>query len=139
MGLQHTDLHFLKMAQMQGEKSQFSRKKRGAVLAKNNKVLSVGVSSHLNEAVGAAALSKLSDDERYVATVNAEIMAIGSAIKNGLDITGSTIYISDCPNWAVFKFIVIMGIKRIAFYGPVSSERVTHYSQELGVEIISVG
>lgn len=138
MPLNRSDMHFLRMAQIQGEKSQFSRKKRGAVIVKDNKVIAAGISSHLDDKVAGQALAKLNDNERYVATVNAEIMAIGVAVKAGINLNNVTIYTSDCPNWQVFKTLVVMGIKRIVHYGPTTSDRIGHYSQQLGIELLSV-
>ncbi len=137
--LSKADLAFLKMAHIQGQRSKFTKKKRGAILAKDNKVVAAGVSSHLNENGPTANSGALSDNERYVATVNAEIVAIGAAIKAGIFLNGCTIYTSDCPNWNVFKFLVTMGLKRIIHYGPTSNDRIAHYAREMGVEIIGIG
>lgn len=137
--LSKSDLHFLKMAQIQGQRSKFSKRKRGAILAKDNKVIAAGVSSHLNESGPTANSGALSENERYVATVNAEIVAVGAAIKAGIFLSGCSIYVSDCPNWQTFKFLVTMGLKRILHYGPTMNDRITHYAREMGVEIIGIG
>ncbi len=127
------------MAQIQGQNSAFSKKKRGAILAKDNKVVAAGVSSHLNEDGATNKGGQLSENERYVATVNAEVVAIGAAIKAGIFLSGCTIYVSDCPNWQTFKFLVTLGLKRIIHYGPTLNERIMHYAREMGVEIIGIG
>ncbi len=134
-----TDLHFLKMSQIQGQQSSFSKKKRGAILAKDNRVVAAGVSSHLNEDGASNKSGQLSENERYVATVNAEVVAIGAAIKAGIFLAGCTIYISDCPNWQTFKFLVTLGLKRIIHYGPTSNDRILHYAREMAVEIMGIG
>jgi deoxycytidylate deaminase len=139
MPLTRLDIHFLKMARLQGEKSSFAKKKRGAVIAKNNRVISVGVSSHLDSNQALQAHSKLSENERYVATVNAELVAMGAAIRGGVTLNDVTMYISDPPNWITFKTMVTMGIKRIVHYGAGKGERVTHYARMLGIEILGIG
>lgn len=140
MALTNTDLHFVKLARLQGERASYSHKKRGAVLANQNRIIAVGVNSHLdsgNEAPSHA--GSQGSEERYVATLNAEIVAISSAIRQNISLHGATVYISDEPNWVTFKFLVAVGIKRIVHYGPTQNEHTKHYAQKLGVEIISVG
>ena len=78
-------------------------------------------------------------EERYIATVNAELVAMGNAITAGINLHNVTIYISEVPNWITFKTLVTFGIKRIVHYGPCLNERIKHYSRELGVQLISVG
>lgn len=140
MGLSQIDTHFLKMAAMQTEadagainKKGTTRARRGAVIARNNELVSKGVSQHLG-----GNLYKPDDEERYVATVNAEQVALGEAVRAGQNIGTCTIYCSDCPNWYTFKTIITLGIRRVVHYGPVSNDRISHYARELGIEVISV-
>lgn len=145
MSLSQIDLHFLQMASSQSEQHAESvvsrsaeggltRKGRGAVIAEKDKFKSAGVSTHLG-----GILYKPDTDERYVATVNAELVAIGKALAIGhANFAVSTIYVSDCPNWFTFKMLVTLGFKRIVHYGPVLNDRIAHYSKELSIEMISV-
>jgi deoxycytidylate deaminase len=146
MNLSQVDLHFLKMARLQGEQRpdaiETKSKQhgsgphhRGAVIAQGDKLLSTGFSTHLG-----GNLYKPQTEERYVATINAELVAIGNLTQKGCPpLTTTTIYISDCPNWYTFKMLITLGIRRIVHYGPVLNERITHYAQELNIQIISVG
>lgn len=127
------------MAQIAGQKSKFSRHRRGAVLVKDNKIISQGVNSHLNQGKAEAHIAQMKDTERYVATVNAEMVAIGEAMRKNETLLNATMYISDEPNWITYKNMVVLGIKRILWYGPITSDRIKHYSQELGVEIQGIG
>lgn len=139
MALQQNDLHFLRIAQITGQKSKFSRHRRGAVLVSNNKIIAQGVNSHLDQDKADAQVAQIQDTERYVATVNAEMVAIGEAIKSNASLLNTTMYVSDAPNWITFKNMVILGIKRIVHYGPISSERMQHYAKELNITLIGVG
>lgn len=139
MSLTNTDLHFVKLARLQGERASFSHKKRGAVIANQNRIIAVGVNSHLDSGRSQATNGANSPDERYVATLNAEVVAISSAVRSNTPLHNATVYISDEPNWVTFKFLVALGIKRIVHYGPTQNEHTKHYAQKLGVEIISVG
>lgn len=94
-----------------------------------------GISTHL----GGNLYKPEVEEEKYVATVNAELVAVGSAIMANQSIANTTIYTSDAPNWITFKLLVTIGIKRIVFYGPVTNERMTHYARELGIELVPVG
>lgn len=140
MSLTQTDLHFLNMARMAGTEqtgtdSGAAKKHRGAIIAQGAEKLSSGASTHLG-----GNLYKPDTEERFVATVNAELVAVGNLTMKGTPPLGNTtIYISDCPNWYTFKMLVTLGIRRIVHYGPVLNERITHYAQELNIEIISVG
>jgi deoxycytidylate deaminase len=111
------------------------RKVRGAVIAEGNKIMSTGTSTHLG-----GEQYKPQTDERYVATINAENVAIGKAIRTGnAKFENATIYITDCPNWYTFKFLVTVGLRRICHYGPITNPRIAHYAKDLNIEIISVG
>lgn len=146
MSLSQVDLHFLQMSRLVGEQGHdaiethsiqhgFGTHKRGCVIAQGAKKLADGFSTHLG-----GNLYKPDTDERFVATINAELVAIGNLTQKGSPpLSLATIYVSDCPNWYTFKMIVTLGFKRIIHYGPIMNPRITHYAQELGVEIISVG
>jgi deoxycytidylate deaminase len=142
MSLTQTDLHFLNMARQAGVSNSGTtsltpsrNKHRGAIIAQGSERLSSGSSTHLG-----GNLYKPDTDERYVATVNAEMIALGNLTQKGSPpLSNTTIYISDSPNWYTFKMLVTLGIRRIVHYGPVTNERITHYAQELNIEIISVG
>lgn len=129
------------MARLAGEEgagtssSSGKGKHRGAIIAQGSEKLSSGSSTHLG-----GNLYKPDTEERFVATVNAELVAVGNLTQKGTPPLGNTtIYVSDCPNWYTFKMLVTLGIRRIVHYGPVINERITHYAQELNIEIISVG
>lgn len=139
MALQQNDLHFLRIAQITGQKSKFARHRRGAILVSNNKIIAQGVNSHLDQGKPDAQVAQIQDAERYVATVNAEMVAIGEAIKANVSLLNTTMYVSDAPNWITFKNMVVLGIKRIVHYGAVSNERMRHYAKELDVMLIGVG
>lgn len=134
LSLQPVDLHFLQMARVQGEKSSFSKAKHGAVIARGNRVVAVGVNSHLSDGTG-----QQSDQERYVATLNAEIVAVSSAVRAQEALSDVTLYSTQAPNWNTFKTIAAMGLKRILHYSPEAPDRTQHYAKELGIELISVG
>jgi deoxycytidylate deaminase len=137
MSFSRTDEHFLRMSHAEGRKSTLQKTKRGAVIAKGNKVLGIGISARLEE--GKSGALQISAEERYIATIRAEIAALGACIRAGINLTGATVYTSDQPDWQSFKTLVTLGIKRIVFAGPLTSKRISHYSQLLGVELLAVG
>jgi deoxycytidylate deaminase len=130
------DEHFLRMSHSEGAKSPLQHTKRGAIIAKGNKILGIGVSAHLEQGKSAV---QLPSDEKYIATVRAEIAALGACVRNGISLVGATIYISTQPDWSSFKSIVVFGIKRIVFSGPNTSDRIKHYANLMGVELLSIG
>jgi deoxycytidylate deaminase len=142
MPLTRLDLHFLQLATAEAQKdgasnvnSGLKRKTRGCVIASGNQIISTGSSTHLG-----GQQYKPQTDERYVATINAENVAIGKAVQKGTaKFDSATIYITDCPNWYTFKLLVTVGLKRIVHYGPITNPRIVHYSKDLNIDIISVG
>ncbi len=136
MPLNNIDQHFLQIAQMQGQKTT-SSKKRGAVLAEGNKILGVGTSAHLDPAEAAGGMQETG--EHYVATINAEVVCLGSAIRAGGNLNQATMYSSDQPNWITFKILVALGIKRLVYYGPVKMPRIVEYANRMNIENIVVG
>jgi len=137
MPFNRTDEYFLRMAHAEGQKSPMQKTKRGAIIARGNKILGLGISAHLEQ--GRAAKIDLPNDEKYVATIRAEIAALGACVRNGINLTGATIYVSTQPDWQSFKTITVMGIKRIVFSGPLTSDRIRHYANLLSVDVLAVG
>lgn len=114
--------------------SQVKRKPRGAVLARGNKTLSTGRSTHLGGDLQAADVS-----ERYVATLNAEIVAISEYLAKDIgNLSGCTMYLTSSPNWLTWKTIVALGLKRIVHYGASLDPKITAYAQKMDVEVVSV-
>jgi deoxycytidylate deaminase len=145
MAINSLDLNFLKMALqiaeqdsghvMHSKTNTVNRKKRGTVLAKGNQVVSTGISAHL----GGNLYKPEVEDEKYIATINSEVVALGSAIRANVPLFDCTIYSTSAPNWITFKLLITFGIKRIVHYGPVPSERISHYAKELGIMVEGVG
>ena len=110
-----------------------TRHARGAVIAKGNKALGQGRSTHMG-----GDLDNTDVSDRYTASLNAEIVAMSDFLaKNHGNFVGCTIYCSTPPNWLTWKNVVALGIKRIVHYGPIEDPKVQFYSQKLGVETIS--
>jgi dCMP deaminase len=137
MALNRLDEHFLKLARLEGQKSTLQKTKRGCIVARGNKILTTGTSTHMGQ--GQIQEGQLMHEERYIAVIQAEIVAVGNAIKSGINIVGATFYISDQPNWQIFKILATCGIKRIVFYGPVTSKKTQHYANLMGVQLLAVG
>jgi hypothetical protein len=132
MALQSIDLHFLKMAQSMASGTD-DHSKRACIIAHGNRILSKSISQHLG-----GEFTKPYAGEKYVATVPAEIAAVGDCIKAGKPLTAVTIYTNSPPPWYVFKTMATFGFKRFVFYGQ-SDARLAHYAQELGISLVPVG
>jgi deoxycytidylate deaminase len=146
--LSKNDLHFLKMAQSQANRSTFEKSKRGAVIAKDNKVIAVGASAHLaidgshitdENAPVKTIFQGQTDQEHYHATIQAELSAIGMAVRANISLDSCTLYVTSQPNWLVWKTIFICGIKRVVFYGAYDNEKVKYYAPVNKVQVIGVG
>lgn len=148
MSLTKQDLHFLRIATVQGGKSTFEKSKRGAVIAKDNKVIAVGTSAHLaidgqhvtdENAPVKTIFQGDHDQEHYHATIQAELAAIGQAVRANLSLDGATLYVTDFPNWLTWKLIIVSGIKRVVHYGVADNEKVNYYAPIHRIQVISAG
>jgi deoxycytidylate deaminase len=109
--------------------------KRGAIIAHGNRIVATGVSMHL----GGQLYKPEVQSERHVATISAELVAIADAVKHRADFNQLSMYISAPPTWPSFKTLITIGIKRIVCSGPLQNDRIKHYAQELGIELLVVG
>jgi deoxycytidylate deaminase len=143
MTISALDLHFLQMASLVAQSDPESirthaelnvhRHARGSVIAKGNKVMGQGRSTHLG-----GDLDNPNVSERFVASLNAEITAMSDFLqKHNSNFQGCTMYSTTCPNWLTFKTVMSLGIKRFVHYGPTSDPKINYYSQKLGIQVIS--
>lgn len=135
MPLTTVDSHFLRMSQQLGQKNDQHSSKRGCIITQQNRVVASGVSMHL----GGNLFKPEVESEKYIATVSAEVVAISEAVKNKAELSQCTCYTSNPPTWPSFKLLVTLGIRRMVCYGPITTQRIQHYAQELGIDFIVVG
>ena len=107
------DHHFIKVAQLYSELSHTTRKKVGAVIVKNNSIISDGyngtpVSSESNDCEDANGTTHW-----YV--LHAEANAITKIAKSTNSCDGASLYITLSPCKECSKLILQSGIKRVIY------------------------
>jgi dCMP deaminase len=127
--------YFMNIARMVASRSTCDRKFVGAVLVKDNAILSTGYNGSMSGAPHCSDVGCMIENNHCVATIHAEQNAIIHAARHGIPLEGATIYVTASPCWLCFKMIVNAGIKKI-FYGEFyRDERTMEWSDKLGVEM----
>lgn len=119
------DEYFLKIAEMVKTRSTCIRRQVGAVIVKDNKIISTGYNgaasgaSHCNNIGCMREKMGIKSGERHelCVAIHAEQNAIVQAAKYGTPIEGATLYCTVQPCAICAKMLVNAGIKRIVFNG----------------------
>ncbi|MEX2033036.1 MAG: cytidine/deoxycytidylate deaminase family protein [Candidatus Colwellbacteria bacterium] len=134
------DEYFIKIAEIIGSRSTCDRAHVGAVITKNNVILSTGYNGAPRGLPHCDDVGHELVDGHCVRTVHAEANAIAQAARNGASIEGATIYLTISPCYDCFKMMINSGIKEVVYkefymsrYG--LSKAVLDLSKKAGVKI----
>ena len=105
----------MQMAHLVATRATCDRKHVGAVIVKDNRVLSTGYNGSLPGAPHCDTDGHLMVDGHCVRTVHAEANAIAHAAKHGVPLDGSTLYVTASPCPTCYKLAVSAGIQRIVY------------------------
>lgn len=132
------DEYFMKLADLASERSTCERRKVGAVIVKNNQILSTGYNGapkglpHCDE-IGGCLRQKLNVESgkqhELCRAVHAEANALVQCAVKGDNPTGATIYVNTSPCSMCLKLLINAGITRI-----VTKE---HYPDKLSEELLN--
>jgi dCMP deaminase len=132
------DPYFMKIAEQVASRSTCDRKYVGAVIVREKMILSTGYNGSIRGMPHCSEMGHMMENGHCVATIHAEANAIIQAARNGVNITGATLYVTASPCWPCFKMIVNAGIKKV-FYGEFyRDERIFETAKKLGVELIEL-
>lgn len=133
------DVYFMKIALQASTRSTCDRLHVGAVIVKDKTVLSTGYNGSVRGLDHCDDVGHLMRDGHCIATVHAEVNAIVQAARNGVQVVGSSIYVSHLPCWSCFKVIANCGIERI-FYGEDyrTDELVIESAKKIGINVEKV-
>ena len=107
------DEYYVAMLQVVRKRATCLRAAHGAILVKNNRVLSMGYNGSVTGAPHCLAEGCLVIDNHCRRTNHAEANAVLHAAKNGIALDGATLYITGMPCVDCAKDIVSVGIKRV--------------------------
>ena len=124
------DEMFMAMAQIVSLRSSCKRNQVGAILVKNNRVISIGYNgppAHIN--------CETCQGPDCEISIHAEINSIVYAAKAGISIEGATLYctLSPCLNCA--KSIINSGIKKVVYNEQYRAKIGIQFLEDYGIEI----
>lgn len=106
------DLRYLRMARIWSENSYCTRRKVGALLVKNQMIISDGYNGTPS---GFPNVCEDSDNRTYPYVLHAEANAITKVAKSHNSSNNSTLYVTDSPCIECAKLIIQAGIKRVVY------------------------
>ncbi len=129
------DEYFMKIAREVSTRSTCDRKAVGAVIVRDRMILSTGYNGSIRGLPHCDEIGHMMENDHCVATIHAEANAIIQAARNGVNISGATVYVTASPCWACFKMIANAGITRICFGEFYRDPRIFEVSQKLGIKL----
>lgn len=126
------DLRYLRMAHIWSENSYCERRKVGALLVKDQMIISDGYNGTPS---GFPNVCEGADGRTLPYVLHAEANAITKVAKSNNSSEGSTLYITDSPCIECAKLIVQAGIKRVVYSKPYRVTDGLELLQSAGIRI----
>lgn len=130
--------YFMNIAIEAATRSTCPRKHVGAVLVVDKTIISTGYNGSVRGLPHCDDAGCMMEDNHCVRTIHAEVNAIIQAAKNGVRVSGSTLYVTSSPCWPCFKTVVNAGIKKIIFHEFYRDVRIFETAGKLGVELFQM-
>lgn len=132
------DEYFMNIAKEVATRATCDRKHVGAVIVREKVILSTGYNGSIRGLKHCDEVGHDIVDGHCVRTVHAEANSIIQAARNGVSVSGATIYTSASPCWDCFKLITNAGITKIVFGEFYREPKIYDVSQELGIELVDL-
>ncbi|QCX33381.1 cytidine deaminase [Caloramator sp. E03] len=137
------DEYFMEIAELVKKRSTCLRRQVGAVIVKDNRILTTGYNGvppkmkHCEEIGCLRQKLNVPSGERHelCRALHAEQNAIIQAAKYGISVEDSTIYVTAQPCVICAKILIASGIKRIVFKGDYPDELSQSMLNESGIKI----
>jgi dCMP deaminase len=132
------DTYFIEIASVVASRSTCDRNMVGAVIARDNIILSTGYNGSIRSMPHCDEVGHTMISGHCTNTVHAEANAIIQAAYTGVSIKAATLYTTSSPCWPCFKLIANAGLKRIVYakeYG-VELARVKKAAKKIGIQIL---
>ncbi len=138
------DEYFMKIARLVSERSTCLRRKVGAIIVKNKRIISTGYNgapkglAHCLEVGCLRDSMKVPSGERHELCrgAHAEQNAIIQAAGSGSSMEGSTMYCTDSPCSTCAKMIINAGIRRLVLGSRYPDELGEQLIDEAGIETV---
>lgn len=132
------DQYFLKLAMLASERSTCPRMHCGCVLVRDRFVLATGYNGSLPGQPHCEEAGCLVVENHCVRTNHAEINALVQAARHGINITGSTAYITNMSCTTCAKALIAAKIKRVVVFSDFHDTLATQFYTENKVEIVKL-
>jgi dCMP deaminase len=129
------DKAYLRMAQTWGELSHCNRKKVGALIVRDGRIISDGYNGT------PAGFENCCEDEAgntHWFVLHAEANAILKVARSTNDCSGATLYITLSPCKDCSKLVLQAGIKRVVYANEYKDSSGVDFLREAGVEVIHI-
>lgn len=138
------DEYFMEIAELVKTRSTCLRRQVGAVIVKENRILTTGYNGvppkveHCEKVGCLREKLNVPSGQRHelCRALHAEQNAVIQAAKNGIPIDGSTIYITAQPCIICAKILIASGIQRIVFKGDYPDELSFEMLKESEIEVV---
>ena len=133
--MQKFDRSYLKMAEIWAENSYCKRRKVGALIVKNNMIISDGYNGT------PSGFENICEDENGVTkpyVLHAEANAITKVAKSGNSSEGATLYVTASPCVECAKLIIQAGIRRVVYKDSYRLNDGIELLQRAGIEVEQV-
>lgn len=121
------DEYFVELAQVVAKRSTCNRRSVGAVLVRDKRILTTGYNGSPPGLPHCTDVGCLMVDGHCVRAIHAEQNAIIQAALHGIDLRGSTCYVTASPCVHCAKMLIAAGVERIVY--------LDEYTEQLGREM----
>lgn len=132
------DQYFLKLAMLASERATCPRMHCGCVLVKDRFVLATGYNGSLPGQPHCEDEGCLVVDNHCVRTNHAEVNALVQAAVHGINVKGSTAYITNMSCTTCAKALIAAGINRVVVFSDFHDTLATDFYTGSGVEIVKL-
>jgi len=137
------DEYFLEIAKLVSKRSTCLRRKVGAVLVKDKRILATGYNGapsgikHCEEVGCLREKLKVPSGQRHELCrgLHAEQNVLLQAALHGVSTRGATLYITDSPCIICAKMLINAGVKKVVFLGEYPDKMALEFLKEAKIEI----
>ncbi|MGQ9597996.1 MAG: deoxycytidylate deaminase [Anaerolineae bacterium] len=129
------DDYFMQIAFEVARRSTCPRAAVGAVIVRDKRILTTGYNGAPTGLPHCTEVGCLMVNNHCVRTLHAEQNAIIQGALHGVDISGSTLYVTHQPCLTCAKMIINAGIRRVVYAGNYPDELARTFLEEAGVEL----
>ncbi|MGD8624847.1 MAG: cytidine/deoxycytidylate deaminase family protein [Anaerolineae bacterium] len=130
------DDYFMQITLQVARRSTCPRAAVGAVIVREKRILTTGYNGAPAGLPHCTEVGCLMVNDHCVRTLHAEQNAIIQGALHGVDVSGSTIYVTHQPCLICAKMIINAGIERVIYAGDYPDEIASGFLEEAGVEMV---